>query len=295
MAIHWDAIAAEIAQLTGTVTNGIQVNEVGGGCINTAAVLRYGQTTCFVKCNRAALLPMFIAEAAGLNTLATAGAIRVPQPIATGAVGNTAFIAMEAIDLHRRVTDCAIELAGEQLAALHQVTQAQYGWQQDNTIGATPQYNQMTDDWVTFWRERRLGFQLKLAAVNGYKGRLQERGALLLESLPVLINHHPVASLLHGDLWNGNLGYDAHDQPVLFDPAVYYGDRETDLAMTELFGGFSTRFYAAYRAAWALPVEYNTRRYLYQLYHILNHLNLFGHSYLRQAEEIIDRLLAECH
>ncbi|MBB1125312.1 fructosamine kinase family protein [Thiospirillum jenense] len=295
MTIHWEDIAAEVFHITGTLPGAIQVSEVGGGCINTAAILRCGQATYFIKCNRAALLPMFIAESAGLTTLATAGVIRVPQPIGTGTIGNTAWIAMEHVVLHRRANDRALALAGEQLAALHQVTHSQYGWHQDNTIGATPQYNQSATDWVQFWREQRLGLQLKLAAANGYKGQLQERGNLLLEQLPMLINHNPVASLLHGDLWNGNLGYDVQEQPVLFDPAVYYGDRETDLAMTELFGGFSTRFYAAYRATWPLPVEYNTRRYLYQLYHILNHLNLFGYSYLGQAEDMINRLLAECH
>jgi fructosamine-3-kinase len=149
-------------------------------------------------------------------------------------------------------------------------------------------------DWVEFWRERRLGYQLHLAARQGFGGRLQKQGEQLMCRLPVLLDHAPAPSLLHGDLWGGNIAYDATGKAILFDPAVYYGDREADLAMTELFGGFGSGFYAAYREAWPLDAGYTTRKTLYNLYHILNHLNMFGGGYLSQAGSMVDRLLAEC-
>jgi protein-ribulosamine 3-kinase len=176
---------------------------------------------------------------------------------------------------------------------MHRATSGRFGWHRDNTIGATPQLNAWESDWIVFWQTYRLGYQLDLAARSGHGGQLQRRGGLLLERLPALFDHAPVPSLLHGDLWGGNFSGDAEGNPVIFDPACYYGDREADLAMTELFGGFSGRFYSAYRAAWPLDPGYDTRKTLYNLYHILNHLNLFGGGYGSQAERMIDRLLAE--
>jgi len=185
------------------------------------------------------------------------------------------------------------ELLGRQLAALHRVTHTRFGWHRDNTIGSTPQINTQKNDWVTFYREQRLRYQLELAAENGYGGSLQRRGEQLLERLPAFfISYRPRPSLLHGDLWGGNHAALTDGTPVIFDPAVYYGDREADLAMTELFGGFGSGFYSAYRAAWPLDPGYRVRKDLYNLYHVLNHLNLFGGGYRGQAEQMVDRLLA---
>jgi fructosamine-3-kinase len=189
-----------------------------------------------------------------------------------------------------RVSD---RLLGQQLAYLHQHTQPYFGWHRDNTIGSTTQINQQSHDWLKFWQEQRLGFQLQLAAKNGYGGRLQASGERLGSELAVFFNHTPTPSLLHGDLWSGNAATDKQGNPVIFDPACYYGDREADLAMTELFGGFSGDFYAAYQDVWALHEDYRVRKSLYNLYHILNHLNLFGGGYLRQAENMITGLLAQ--
>jgi fructosamine-3-kinase len=153
--------------------------------------------------------------------------------------------------------------------------------------------NTWCDDWLTFFREHRLRFQLELAERNGYGGRLQDAGSRLLPRLDALLGEHrPAPSLLHGDLWGGNAGADPGGAPVIFDPAVYYGDREADLAMTRLFGGFSREFYTAYEKEWPLPAGASARVDLYNLYHVLNHLNLFGTGYLGQAQAIIDRLLA---
>jgi fructosamine-3-kinase len=183
---------------------------------------------------------------------------------------------------------------GEGLAAMHRISRNQYGWSRDNTIGSTPQQNSPTGDWIEFWRVQRLQYQLDLAAHNGAGGRLQSQGDRLLADLPALFdNYVPQASLLHGDLWSGNYAYTRAGEPAIFDPAVYYGDREADLAMTELFGGFGSDFYAAYENAWPLDSGYRVRKTLYNLYHILNHFNLFGGGYASQARGMMDSLLSE--
>ncbi len=287
----WQGILEQINAASGRRVQRGKPQVIGGGCINQAVVLGQGEQRVFVKLNRADLLGMFEAEAAGLSEMAVTKSIRVPEPLCTGLAGGQAFIAMEYIALGDPRGDAVT--AGRQLAAMHRATRPRFGWDRDNTIGSTPQPNTECDDWMTFWSEQRLGFQLELAARNGYGGRLQQRGACLREDLTALIDHAPVASLLHGDLWGGNIGYGADGQPVIFDPACYYGDREADLAMTELFGGFGGQFRAAYEEAWPLPPGYSVRKQLYNLYHILNHLNLFGGGYLSQAERMIDQLLAE--
>lgn len=233
------------------------------------------------------------AEADGLARLAQAGAIRVPRLLGQGATGSEAFLEIEWLDL--RPPDGASDARmGRALAQLHATTGAAYGLVRDNAIGATPQSNAMADDWVVFWRERRLGFQLDLAERNGFSGRLLDRGRGLLAAFPAFfVNYRPQPSLLHGDLWAGNRAMLADGTPVVYDPAVYYGDRETDIAMTLLFGGFGPRFHAAYDEAWPPDDGRVARRDLYNLYHVLNHLNLFGGGYRAQAESMIDRLLAE--
>ncbi len=287
----WNGIEQRIAAATGSAFTGAEPAPVGGGCINRAYRLEGGGRRFFVKLNDADRLEMFEAEAAGLAELAAAGAVRVPRPICLGAESGQSFLVLEYLELHGDGA-AAEERLGRELAALHRVTRPRYGWARDNTIGATPQPNGEMDDWVAFWRERRIGFQLELAARHGHGGELQRKGRALLERLDLLLDGHvPPASLLHGDLWGGNWSVDASGRPVLFDPAVYFGDRETDLAMTALFGGFGPRFYGAYAEAWPLEPGYGERRALYNLYHVLNHLNLFGGGYLGQALALLDRLL----
>jgi len=185
-------------------------------------------------------------------------------------------------------------LLGEQLASLHRVTADQHGWNRDNFIGSTPQYNTPCDDWLEFWQDCRLKPQLEMSHAAGFRGNLANAGRRLLENLHLLLaGHDPAPSLLHGDLWSGNKAFTPDGQPVIFDPATYYGDREADIAMTELFGGFGADFYAAYNASYPLPDRYPLRRDLYNLYHLLNHLNLFGGGYLSRCERIINNLLAQ--
>lgn len=236
---------------------------------------------------------MFIAEADGLLELNKAKSIRVPKPVCYGEAEGKSWLVTEWITFGRERGDSAEQL-GRQLAAMHSYTSGQFGWFRDNTIGSTPQQNTQADNWLEFYRDRRLRLQFELAARNGFTGALQDKGERLMVDLEMFFTAYtPEASLLHGDLWGGNCAFDATGRPVIFDPAVYYGDREADVAMTELFGGFDAGFYAAYREAWPLDAGYSVRKTLYNLYHILNHANLFGGGYATQAEHMIDRLLAE--
>jgi fructosamine-3-kinase len=235
---------------------------------------------------------MFEAEHDGLEELLAADALRVPRPLATGVTGGCAWIAMEWIETGRSRHGTARDL-GLGLARQHRCLAEKFGWARDNTIGSTPQANGWFSEWVEFYSQRRIRYQLDLAARNSYPGRLLEAGERLLQCVgDFFSDYRPEPSLLHGDLWGGNWAADAEGRPFLFDPAVYYGDREADLAMTELFGGFDAEFYAAYRDAWPLDAGYRTRRDLYNLYHVLNHLNLFGSGYLGQSEALLGRLIA---
>ena len=288
----WDVIAAAIGHATQIRFELAHTTPLSGGCINQAYRIsgRDGRHF-FAKLNDARKLPMFAAESAGLEAIAATKTLRVPQPITHGAAGQHAFLVLEYLDLSGSGN---ARLLGEQLAALHRMQAPQFGWQQDNALGETAQPNGWSSDWVSFWRERRLGFQLDLAACNGYGGKLQEMGRRLMERLPEFFDGYlPVPALLHGDLWGGNHAYTADGTPVIFDPAPYYGDREAELAMTELFGGFDQDFHTAYHAAWPLETGYPMRKMLYNLYHILNHANMFGGGYVRQAGDMMQRLLSK--
>jgi protein-ribulosamine 3-kinase len=216
--------------------------------------------------------------------------VRVPTPVAWSRAGGAAFLALEWLDFDGGGRDAAL---GRALAQLPRTQAPAHGWHRDNTIGTTPQANARAADWATFYRDRRIAPQLALAASNGHAGCLQREGERLLAAIPALLAGHSPEPLLHGDLWPGNAVRLVSGEPALFDPAVYFGDRETDLAMTELFGGFGADFHAAYRDAWPVDAGYPIRRTLYNLYHVLNHLNLFGGGYRGQAESMMASLVAE--
>lgn len=267
---------------------------VGGGCINEACVIKTSDgRRYFVKFNSSPLPRMFECEAAGLTALSGAQVLRVPRPVGTGGgEGNApSFIVMEFIESGRRKNDFFEEF-GRCFARLHQSAQnARFGFVHDNYIGSTPQPNTWHTDWTEFWREQRLGYQLALARRKGLTDAVFNRlGDRLLERLPEFIAE-PVEPpcLLHGDLWSGNFMADEKGDPVIYDPACYYGRREADLAMTRLFGGFSEDFYAAYEEIWPLAPDSEVRLDLYMLYHLLNHLNLFGSGYLSSCLAILRR------
>lgn len=262
----------------------------GGSSLNAIASLSLAGRRFFVKTNDAHYAPMLEAEADGLAAIARTKAIRVPAPVAVGVAGGLAYLVLDWIEFRRGGRDAAL---GRALAAMHRQAGPRFGWHRDNTIGTTPQANAWSDAWAAFFRDRRLAPQLALAAQRGHVGALQRSGERLLDALPALLGAHaPQPSLVHGDLWSGNAGRLAGGEPVIFDPAVYYGDRETDIAMSELFGGFGADFYAAYDEAWPRADGYGVRRTLYNLYHVLNHLNLFGGGYRAQAQAMIGEMLA---
>jgi protein-ribulosamine 3-kinase len=285
-------LAAAIGQAIGARLQPTPGARVHGGSINECHCWQSDAGPLFVKVAPARRHAMFEAEAAGLEELRRARAVRVPQVMGIAHTANEVALALEWIELGSASANSESKLA-EQLATQHRVRAEAFGWHRDNTIGSNPQHNAWCSDWVSFLRERRLRPQLDLARANGFEGRLQERGRELLARLDRFFPRSPEPSLLHGDLWGGNWAVDERGAPVIFDPAVYFGDRVADIAMTRLFGGFGPRFYAAYEACWPLPSDAEVRIVLYNLYHVLNHLNLFGSSYLSQALASIDRLLDE--
>jgi protein-ribulosamine 3-kinase len=252
-------------------------SQVTGGCIHECYRVQIGGRPLFLKCNAAVFDDAFAAEADGLTGLRGAG-YRAPEPGSHGIAARRAYLLMEFLDLKGGVDFPAL---GRMLAQAHRKAGPRFGWHRDNYIGTTPQSNAWSEDWSRFWFEQRMQPQLALAEKKGFS----------LPDVPsdLLNGHKPQASLLHGDLWSGNVSFTPHG-PVVFDPAVYYGDREADLAMTELFGGFPPEFYSAYEEVYPLSEGYETRKHLYNLYHLLNHLNLFGRSYLGQVEETLGLL-----
>ncbi len=262
---------------------------VSGGDINAA--WRVETTTgqrCFIKWNPRPLPRLFEVEACGLHLLAHAQALRVPRVIAV--IEQPPALVLDWIEPGANKS-AATEALGRGLAQQHRSIGATYGLDHDNYIGATPQINTPADAWIEFYRDRRLGEQARLAQARGYlppdRARRLDRVRANLDRW--IDSSKVVPSLLHGDLWGGNHLIDATGQPVLIDPAVYYGDREAEIAFTELFGGFGARFYAAYNEVWPLDRGYADRRDVYNLYHLLNHLNLFGEGYGGAIDVILRR------
>jgi fructosamine-3-kinase len=295
----WKQIASHISQAIGEEFHINNRRSVSGGCINQGYAVSSDTGTYFVKLNRASQVQMFEAEALGLKQMFATRTIQVPKPICFGTVADSGYIVLEWLELNGGSTTKSWEEMGRQLAAMHRANPPQpphskgqsqqwFGWEQNNTIGSTPQINNWTSNWVEFFTEYRLGYQFQLARRRGGNFPQQER---LMAVVPKLLNHRPQPSLVHGDLWGGNAAVTQSGEPVIFDPATYVGDREVDMAMTELFGGFPTAFYRGYNEEWPLDSGYKQRKTLYNLYHILNHFNLFGGGYGSQANRMIEQIL----
>jgi fructosamine-3-kinase len=293
----WEKIAENISQATEKKFQVSDTRSVGGGCINQGYHLTDGSRNYFVKLNQASQIAMFEAEALGVQQMWETHTIRVPKPICWGTADNSAYIVLEWVEMGGRSNTEAMKEMGRKLAMMHQWTPTndypgkhQFGWEINNTIGSTPQINTWTENWAEFWAIHRIGYQIKLAKSRG--GQF-ENTEVLIEKIPELLaDHQPQPSLVHGDLWTGNASVTAEEEPIIFDPATYYGDREVDLAMTELFGSFSPAFYQGYDEVFPLVDSgYERRKILYNLYHILNHFNLFGGSYGSQANQMIQQLL----
>ncbi|MBI5663088.1 MAG: fructosamine kinase family protein [Ignavibacterium album] len=271
----------------------VSSRSVGGGCINDAQTITTSDNRqYFLKMNLNSANDMFFKEANGLLELKKASAIRVPEVILV----DTNFILLEQINTGRK-SKTFDEDFGRSFANLHQFTSEHFGFYEDNYIGSTPQKNIPDNDeknnWIKFYFNKRLLFQYKLLEKNGYADSAIKRRISLLENKieNILEGSENIPSLLHGDLWSGNYLVDENGNACLIDPAVYYGNREADLAMTKLFGGFSSVFYKSYQEVFPLPDGYEYRENIYKLYHIMNHLNLFGGGYYHQTISLMDYYL----
>ena len=283
-----DALSDVVEQATGEAFRAESFQSCHGGCIHESGVVSDGVRSFFVKINGLDAETMFAAEAMGLQALGEVRALRIPRVIGQGATSNQAFLVLEALDLGGRPSGGEWRQLGVSLAALHRIQGPSHGWDGDNFIGKTPQANGRHDSWAEFFVEERLRPQFAMAEANGFS--FPDAEDFMKRAGELLAGHHPIPSLLHGDLWSGNVGFNGSGEPAIFDPATYHGDRETDLAFTEFFGGFAPEFYAAYRESYPLEGGYEKRRDLYNLYHVLNHANLFGGGYASQAQGMMRSL-----
>lgn len=268
-------------------------SSVSGGDINLCYQLKTAEAAFFFKFNRNQIAKeMFHCEALGLHALQEAQQFLVPKPLLQHSLESWHFLVLEFIPLttHGSWVDFA-----KALAQMHSCVRSHYGSDCDNFIGTTDQINTWESNWAHFWWQHRLAPQLALCAANGHLKVASKQAELEQLNEEILADHQPQPSLLHGDLWSGNAAFGGsadgtRGQPCIFDPATYYGDRETDLALTELFGGFPNEFYRSYHAAAPLSSGYELRKEWYNLYHLLNHANLFGAHYpeacLQQIEKI---------
>jgi fructosamine-3-kinase len=288
----WNEIAAQISQATGTHFEIGDRQSIDGGCINQAYLVSNEQERYFVKLNRSSLIDMFAAEASGLSAIATTNTIKVPLPICWGIAEDCSYLVLEHLDFTLNPQRENWGEMGRKLAAMHRFQispDRQFGWHTNNTIGSTPQINTWERDWATFFTQHRIGYQLELAQHHG--GNFPKAAQVLAKIPEFLDNYYPQPSLVHGDLWSGNASFTTAGTPVIFDPATYWGDREVDVAMAALFGGFPNAFYQGYADVYPLDPDYSTRKVLYDLYHILNHYNLFGGNYQGWANNLIETIL----
>lgn len=264
---------------------------VSGGSINRAAKIRLADgQTCFLKWNTTADPNMFTVEEKGLQLLNSANTtLRVPDVFVTGETDNgTGFLLQEFISEGRSAPNSAEEF-GQALAALHQHHEDQYGLDHDNYIGRLPQSNTWHKSWIDFFVEERMQPQLQMATDSGKLGSgTVSHFESMYKQLANIFPEEP-PSLLHGDLWGGNYFFDESGVATIYDPAVYYGHREIELAFTHLFGGFPGSFYSAYEESYPLKSGFSKRKDIYNLYPLLVHTNLFGGSYARQVKGIVKR------
>lgn len=272
----------------------IKINDISpvqGGDICNAYKIESPSETYFLKTHQPTMHAMLECEATNLSAIAKTNTIKAPQVISCGQTTSYSFLLLEYLDFVNTGSHAAF---GMGLAYLHQHGADYFGWDQNNWIGSTTQPNDKNEDWLVFWRDMRLGHQVDLAKSNHAPRALIQHCEKLLSDISALYEgYEPKPSLLHGDLWSGNFSFIERDSPVIFDPACYYGDHETDLAMTELFGGFNHDFYSAYKEHFPIDYGYRVRKDFYNLYHILNHFNLFGGGYADQAERLCLKVLSE--
>lgn len=282
-----DSVQRHIQQSLGQEITSSQ--NVSGGSINRAAKISLDDgRICFLKWNASADPNMFVVEEKGLELLKSADTdLRVPEVFATGETENgTGFLLQEFIQEGRANPNSAEEF-GQSLADLHQHHEERYGLDHDNYIGRLPQSNTWHENWIDFFIEERMQPQLQMATDAGKLGSdTAAHFESMYKQLPDIFPDEP-PSMLHGDLWGGNYFFNEEGIATIYDPAVYYGHREIELAFTHLFGGFSSSFYSAYNEAYPVESGFPERKDIYNLYPLLVHTNLFGGSYARQVEGIV--------
>lgn len=285
----WTQIARHITQTTEKPFEIQKSHPVSGGCINQGYAVSGNSLIYFVKINQANQEAMFAAEALGLRQICATKTIRVPEPICWGIADKSSYLVLEWLEFGGSDSQ-SWQKMGRNLAHLHQVSLSdRFGWQCNNTIGSTAQINTISNNWADFFAHQRIGYQLRLAKERG--GNFPDEDQVIPAISEILSQHQPHPSLVHGDLWSGNAAITVDGEPVILDPATYWGDREVDLAMTELFGGFPAAFYRGYNDVFPLDAGYQQRKTLYNLYHILNHFNLFGGGYASQANRMLQEIL----
>ncbi len=265
---------------------------IGGGDSHPACRIVTDKGDWFLKWNQRNMLEQFQAERDGLAMLADSDpqGLFIPTVTSVDHDHRLAWLLLPWMELDRSGDPAQL---AEGLVKLHKVRRSDYGWDRNNFLGRSPQSNAVSTNWDKFWWQQRLLPQFERACQKGWGAALEPHLAVLERRTEQLLDHQPVCSLLHGDLWSGNQGWLTDGRPVIFDPAPYFGDRETDLAMMRLFGGFSAAVFETYQSLWPLPPGAVQRSPLYQLYHLLNHLNLFGDGWLPRVQQVMDTLIME--
>lgn len=287
----WHFICEHISDATQTFFSISKRNPVSGGDTHSAFVINDDSHRYFVKINPLSNGHRLRFEIDGLQALSAAGTVHVPQLICYGLADegdkHFEYMVLEHLRFHTPEAESWYTF-GTQLATLHHTTSAkQCGWREDNFIGHTRQRNTLTSDWASFFAEHRIGNMLEHCARQEL--RFASIDVLVTQVHRLLQSHQPQISLVHGDLWRGNVGF-CRFGPTMFDPAIYYGDRETDIAMSELFGAFPTAFYEGYNDVWPLSAEYELRKNIYNLYHLMNHALMFGGHYIDSCKSQIAQI-----
>lgn len=286
----WQAISKHLSDTLMFNFEILEKTRISGGDISDCYMISDGEQRYFVKVNTREFLPKFEIEAENIRIMRESNTVFVPELIAVGKSKTHAFIILNYLPT-KPLDDAENSYKfGQQLARLHQWgEQKEYGFDVDNYIGATLQPNPWTKKWNHFFAEQRIGWQLQLMKEKGID--LVDIDEFTQVIRDRLANHHPSPSLLHGDLWHGNVSLSVFG-PICYDPACYWGDHECDIAMTELFEGFQPEFYQGYESILPLDLGYSERKEIYNLYHLLNHYNQFGGHYLEQAQKSINTILS---
>lgn len=285
----WQAIEQNITNVLGEPFEIKHKQAVTGGDINLCYWLSDYHHNYFIKINDKSRLEQFETEAYSLSQIKKLGSLLCPKVVTTGTTLDKSYLVLEYITFNSASSNSWYDF-GQQLATMHQSSShGQFGWQHDNYIGTTRQPNDWQSNWRTFFSEQRIGWQLQLLAEKSIKlGNIEH---IVNVCHDALLHHYTTPCLVHGDLWQGNVGFS--DKGVfIFDPASYYGDREVDLAMTELFGQMPDEFYQGYQATYPVEQDYDKRKLIYNFYHVLNHANLFGGVYIEQSKANLTRILA---